>query len=437
MAEQIVMPKQGNNVETVILLEWKLAEGDAVEEGDTLCEVETDKATFEVPSTTSGTLLRKLYSDGDDVPVLQAFAIVGEEGEDIQREPAEKADSNETVPHEAASSAPPQATTGKDSAWSPRQMSEQSTTERSNRDIELPGRGGVRISPLARRRAAQLGVDESSFRRISGSGPGGRILKADIEAFVEAGSGEPAQPPERPTKSEAEISETFPVTGTRKVIAERMLSSVTRTAQLTLNASVDATGLRTYRDKLKAAPESLGVSDITLSDILNFIVARVAVRHPKLNAHYIDGNPDEIRTFRGVNLGFAVDTDRGLYVPVIRGAHMMSLRDLADRAHELAAAVHAGRAREEMLNGATFTVTNLGAFGVRDFTPVLNPPQVAILGIGNIRPEQTYRDGAVVTAPHIGMSLTFDHRAVDGGPAARLLQDIGTAVAHAESVLAL
>lgn len=412
MAERVIMPKQGNSVETVILLEWKKDEGDRVQEGETLCEVETDKATFEVPSTASGILQQKLYSEGDDVPVMQEFAVVGEGA--------------------PASSA--RASSGRTG------------------DPTIVGRRNVRISPLARNTAADLGVDESQYHEIPGSGPGGRILKRDVATFAQGPGGRSATSPVAADAGSGSIAtrsggsaptgdgpsaERVEVKGVRKVIAERMLHSLTQTAQLTLNASADATQLVAYRKKLKGAPDFLGVSDITLNDLIMFIVSRIVRRHPALNAHYISGQQDEIHQFDSVNLGFAVDDQKGLYVPVIRDADSLTLRRLADRAHELASAVHAGKAGPDALRGATFTVTNMGSFGVRDFTPVLNPPEVGILGIGGIRPEQTYRGEQVVTAPHIGLSLTFDHRATDGGPAARLLRDVVTAIANAESVLAL
>jgi pyruvate dehydrogenase E2 component (dihydrolipoamide acetyltransferase) len=416
-----------------------------VAEGEVLCEVETDKATFEVPSIVSGTLLRRLFAEGDDVPVMKAFAVVGAPGEEVSARGG-----GGGVANEGAATAPVATAAGREEAP----------------DLEhLTGKRSVRISPLARHTAAELGIDDGRYPEISGSGPGGRILKSDVEAFAAAaqavaGAGGTAKAAAgaagtaptalpgtgrsaagagagRGRPAEAEVAETKQVAGVRKVIAERMLSSLTTTAQLTLNATAEATALMGYRAKLKQTPEDLGVGDITVNDILMFIVARTVARHPHLNAHYVEGEPDEIRSFRGVNLGFAVDTERGLYVPVIRGADGLSLRELADTAHALAETVHAGKAGPQELSGATFTVTNLGSMGVRDFTPVLNPPEVGILGIGTVRPEQMYGDGEVVTAPHIGLSLTFDHRATDGGPAARLLKAVCTAISHAESVLAL
>lgn len=446
MATKIVMPKQGNTVETVVLLEWKKEVGDQVEEGDPLCEVETDKATFEVPSTDSGVLLRKLYAEGDDVAVMQEFAVVGAPDEEVAEEPeAQSSTEGEAAPAQAAKGPAPSAGAA---AGAPQQpVTPANGDAASVGERPLTGRRDVRISPLARATAARLGVPETRYAQIPGSGPGGRIIKSDVTAFAEgqpaetagaaAGASAPSSEQAPLTVGQAEVAETVSVTGVRKVISERMLASLTQTAQLTLNATAEATQLLGYRKKLKGAPESLGVADITLNDILMFVVARIVARHPALNAHYVEGNPDEIRRFRGVNLGFAVDAQKGLYVPVIRGADRLSLRGLADRAHDLAAAVHAGKAGPDELSGATFTVTNLGAFGVRDFTAVLNPPEVGILGIGSVRPEQMYRGEEVVTAPHIGLSLTFDHRATDGGPAARLLQDVTTAIGNAESMLAI
>ena len=440
MAESVIMPKQGNSVEAVILLEWKKDQGEWVQEGEVLCEVETDKATFEVPSTVSGVLVKKLYNEGDDVPVMQEFALIDEAGQAAGAEGAK-----EPIENQAAEKGD-----GAVGVASP--VVERRAAVSARDEADLTGKRDVRISPLARSTAATLGIDHSQYREITGSGPQGRILKRDVEAFARRATeqfadsnvattaeDESAKAPRGSAgpKIEAAVVETVKVKGTREAIAQRMLDSLTQSAQLTINALANATELTGYRKKLKAAPESFGVSDITLNDLIMFIVARVLARHTTLNAHYVSGQPDEIRRYGSVNLGFAVDDERGLYVPVIRGADKLTLRQLADRAHELVAAVRAGNADSDQLRGATFTVTNMGAYGVRDFTPVLNPPEVGILGIGTIRPEQAYQAEQIVTAPHVGLSLTFDHRATDGGPAARFLQDVVTAMSNAESVLAL
>jgi pyruvate dehydrogenase E2 component (dihydrolipoamide acetyltransferase) len=224
-----------------------------------------------------------------------------------------------------------------------------------------------------------------------------------------------------------------PVKGVRKVIAERMLQSLQTTAQLTLNASADARALQALRKRLKESPEAMGLRGITINDLVLLAVARTLPAFPGLNAVFTG---DTIQQHRHVQLGVAVDTPKGLMVPVVRAADTLTLRQLAAEAKRLAAACQAGKVLPDELSGGTFTVTNLGAFGIESFTPVLNSPQVAILGVCNIQPKPVEVGESVHFVPHLGLSLTINHQVVDGAPAARFLQSLGQAIAQIDLLLA-
>ncbi len=484
MATPIVMPKQGNTVESVIIVDWKKQVGDIVAVDDVLCEVETDKATMEVPSPAAGTLLATLYAAGDEVPVMATIAWIGEAGEAVPGSEERGARDEESAPQAAAPtdmSAPatPQSP-NRPIAQSPNLQSPISQSPISQSPIsnlQSP------ISPRARHLAERKGVEATA---LAGSGPGGRVIERDVQAAIaaqpkltpvakamvaEGGFAVPAQgsgPGGRVTSkdlvkaearqikeiapvaisqspisqspiSQSPISnlqspeaEIIPVKGVRKVIAERMLQSLQTTAQLTLHASADARALQALRKRIKESPEAMGVRGVTINDLVLFAVARTLPAFPGLNALFTGA---EIHQYRTVHLGVAVDTPRGLMVPVVRNAEMLSLRQLSAEAKRLATACLESKITPDELTGGTFTVTNLGAFGVESFTPVLNPPQVAILGVCNIQPKPTEVGDKVKFAPHIGLSLTINHQVVDGAPAARFLQTLGQAIATIDLLL--
>jgi pyruvate dehydrogenase E2 component (dihydrolipoamide acetyltransferase) len=222
--------------------------------------------------------------------------------------------------------------------------------------------------------------------------------------------------------------------GIRKTIATRMLASLQTTAQLTINMYADARAIRSYRDRLKNSDQALGLHGITINDLVMYAAVRTLLTFPSLNAHLKD---DAIHEFSHINLGFAVDTSRGLIVPVIHRADTLSPRTLSQQAFHLARAAHEGKIKPEELEGGTFTVTNLGGMGVDTFTPVLNPPQVAILGVGGISLRPIEVDGSVQFVPHMALSLTIDHRAVDGAPGARFLQALARLMSQIDVLAAI
>jgi pyruvate dehydrogenase E2 component (dihydrolipoamide acetyltransferase) len=266
-----------------------------------------------------------------------------------------------------------------------------------------------------------------------GSGVSGRIRSDDLQKLpetAEVGTGD-RRPETGPQLDEFEV---IPVKGIRKVIASRMLESLQSTAQLTLNSAADARALLAYRQRLKGSNEGLGLQKITLNDLLLFAVARTLPQYPQLNALF---SGDTISQYKNVHLGVAVDTPRGLMVPVIRRANTLSLKHMAEEAKRLATACLSSSVKADELSGGTFTVTNLGSFGIESFTPVLNPPQVAILGVGNINLKPVEVEGKVEFIPHLSLSLTINHQVVDGAPAARFLQALAQGLAQIELLLAL
>ncbi len=305
------------------------------------------------------------------------------------------------------------------------------------RDVEAAAAELPKLSPVAKAMVAQGGFAVPE----QGSGPGGRIMARDLaEAAQEPMPSTPLPqaatvPASAPGPEEG--VEVTPVRGVRKVIAERMLASLQTTAQLTLHSSADARTLLSLRKRFKASDPALGLQAVTINDVLLFAVARILPLHPQLNATYGD---NVIRQVRDVHLGFAVDTPRGLLVPVIRHAQLLSLRALAQEGKRLAGAIQGGTILPDEMVGGTFTVTNLGNLGIEQFTPILNTPQVAILGVGSIAPKPVYLaadDEQVSFVPHVGLSLTINHQIVDGAPGARFLQALAAGIKDLDILLAI
>lgn len=391
MAERVILPRQGQSVETCLVLSWKKKEGDPVSEGEVLVEVETDKAVFEVESTAEGTLLKILHQEGDLVPVLSALAVVGKPGEDITSLP----DTAQPQPKAAA-------------------------------DTQK-----IAISPRARRKAAKRGLIPAQILAAlpegRGSGPRGRILERDVDQAAGA-----AETPPMAADFPGPVQE-VPVRGIRKLIAERMLSSLQGSAQYTLHSSACAEALLAYRQKLKSSSKELDLQAITINDLLNYAVTRVLLRFPAVNSHFVG---DKSLLFERVHLAVAVDTPRGLMVPVIRNASMLSLKQMTAEAARLRKACLEGSVTPEELNGGTFTVSNMGTLGIEEFTPVLNPPQVAILGVGSVQLKPVQREGEVVFERTMSLSLTANHQILDGAPAAGFLRELCRALESFELLLA-
>lgn len=487
MAHIVVMPKLGNTVESSIIVKWNVAEGQSVSQDDVLCEIETDKATMDVPAGTGGVLLKRLRAEGDDVLVLEPIAVIGEPGERYEGVERLAADAGKAMAIGAAGDSIAAAAGTGDGEISAgvRKAAEPANSEAAPGDMPagtaidslaaVPGgisAGRKAASPRAKKRAQEQMV---SLDTISGSGPHGRILERDVNAFLkdmpgfssaareamnrslgkeafahgassglgtairgEAGTGlggrllvkDVAQLSEKAHASiENSASHTDftdePIKGIRKIIADRMLHSLQASAQLTLHASAQADSLLSLRARFKQSAPELGLSGVTIGDMVAFAVSRVLLKHPLLNAHAL---PGVIRKFKHVHLGLAVDTPRGLMVPVIRNADTLSLKEISAQAKQLAKACIEGTISPDALSGSTFTLTNLGAFGIERFTPILNEPETAIMGLCSIVPRpKTNGNGNEM---RIGLSLTHDHRIVDGADGARFLKDLSAVLAE-------
>jgi pyruvate dehydrogenase E2 component (dihydrolipoamide acetyltransferase) len=470
MAHILIMPRQGNTVESCIITDWKVKEGDTVAAETTVCEVETDKASFEVPAGAAGTVLKLLYVSGDDVPVLKPIAVIGSPGEDWTI--------TEDTPHKGTK-------TQREEKEEEGKIQTLSSLRDANQRFDVPScdeNSEILVSPRARNLAENEAL---SLETVSGTGPGGRIIERDVAAALQdrppltaaakaagqgpvpaAGSGiggrvtledlssGAASASQSPVQGggaqslfspEGAITET-PIKGVRQLIADRMHQSLMESAQFTLNASACAVKLQEIRSNIKNQAEfagELGLSKITINDLVLFAVARTLPRFPFMTAHKLG---DTIRTFERVHLAVAVDTPKGLMVPVIRNANLLSLAQISSEAKRLAVACQNGTAKPDELTGSTFTVSNLGSMGVTSFTPVLNAPEVAILGVCGIEmkpvalPDTEVNKGdcrcGVRFEPQIGFSLTINHQAVDGAPAAKFLKALTEAVANIDLLLA-
>jgi pyruvate dehydrogenase E2 component (dihydrolipoamide acetyltransferase) len=401
MAIPVIMPKQGQSVETCIITKWFKKKGDTIKTGDLLFSYETDKAAFDVESPADGTLLEVIYGDGAEVPVLANVALLGNEGE--------KVDYN--VPIKAGDPDKKETTYKSEVSKKTISVAENSATASEKSDSK------IRISPRAKRFADKKGVNYSG---IPGSGPNGRIICSDVERVLKSS---PVQI-ENIYKSADEYTEQ-PLSNLRKIIARTMHASLQNSAQLTHHMSADVRNLLEARRKIKDKIQSgTRQQDITLNDMVCWCVIRALEKFPEVNSHFLE---DRKKIFNKVHLGIAVDTSRGLIVPVIKNADDMDLVKLSLELKSAAEACRKGSISPELIQStaASFTVSNLGNYGVEIFTPVINLPQSAILGVCTIiyRPADL-GNNTFGFIPYIGLSLTYDHRSVDGGPATLFLKEI-------------
>ncbi len=453
MATPVIMPRQGQSVESCILVEWLKKPGDVVTKGDPLASIETDKAVFEVESPADGTVLELFFEAGADIPVLMNIAAIGNPGENAATlRPVEAGAAPAAVAPVAAVSTP----------------SVQASPASVASAVPAAGNTAVGVSPRARNTAAAHAVDAAA---LAGSGPGGRVIERDVlwagasqprmgwtakAAAREGGVAAPAQgsgpggmvlaadltaaraaAPAVAAQGSASAplgtAVTIPLKGIRKLIAQRMRDSLGGTAQITLNMSFDASELLAYRAKVKAQAETLGLPNITVNDLIAFVTIKTLRHHPDLNAHFLG---DRTVQYPSVNLGIATDTERGLMVPVVHGAEKLSLSALSSTIKPLVKSCQTGGINPDLLTGGTFTITNMGMLGIESFTPVVNVPEVAILGVGALFLKPVLKDGEVKHVEAINLSLTVDHQVVDGAPAARFLKALCMGLEHVELSLA-
>jgi pyruvate dehydrogenase E2 component (dihydrolipoamide acetyltransferase) len=404
MAIEIVVPRLGWSMDEGTLAEWLKKEGDFVSAGDMLFVLEGEKASQEIESFDAGILFipPDAPQPGDTVVVGQRLGFLLAEGE----APPKTAKSDTPRPRQRAPSA---------------QCTEAITpVALQSKDEPHPSRGARTVaSPRARRKARELGIDWST---LPGSGRNGRVRERDVVAHAQSRAA-PLASSAQPARASAAGS-LRPLSLIRRTIAQRMIAAVQQTAPVTLTTKVDASSLMAIRDeaKVRGAKTIPGYSDMIVK-----LVASSLREYPELNACWQEG---AVYIYDEVNIALAVDTDRGLVAPVLRNVDRLSLDEIAVGSRRLIEQARAGRLSESDYQGGTFTVTNLGMFDIEFFTPIINLPQSAILGVGRIADEPVIAGGQVVPGKVISLSLTFDHRVIDGAPAARWLQRLAQGIRH-------
>lgn len=416
MATEVKLPRLGQGMESGTIVKWLKAEGDQVAKGDPLYELDTDKVTQEVEAEADGVLLKIAVSSGE-VEVGRTIGMIGAEGEEVSvEEPAaasdgdagdEGAPQSAEKPAEAPARAPDRAEGRKASA-------DKAEAQPAPANGAAPaGSGGrVKASPLARRIARERGIDLTG---IGGTGPDGRIVAEDVERAEAAPA--PTAGAAAPVRSgEVEVVE---LTATRKTIARR-LTEAWQAPVFQLTTSVDMTRALELRERLVARLQE-GEAKPTVGDLLTKVCAAALRRHPAVNAHFAG---DAIHRFPWAHVGIAVAAPGGLVVPVIRDADRKSIAEIAADRAALVARARAGKLKRADLEDGTFTISNLGPFGVEQFIAVLNPPQAAILAVGSTEEKAVARDGQVVIAPVMMLTITCDHRAIDGADGAEFLRTV-------------
>ena len=422
MAEKIEMPKLSDTMEEGVIAKWNVKEGDKVESGDVIAEVETDKATMEVEVFDSGTVLKIMVGEGDAVPLGGVMAIIGEEGEDISDllegldgngEPSEKKEEKDSEDKEEKKEKTD--SEDEDESFDPI-LEDVNGQEKSTDD------GRIKASPLARKIAEDKGID---LKNVKGSGPDGRIVKRDIESY------EPKKAEKKDAAAvtfDSEESEDIKISQMRKVIAKRLSESKFTNPHFYETVDIDMEGAIDARAKLNE------VSDVKISfnDIVVKACAAALRRHPAVNSSWLD---DVIRKHGDVNVAVAVAIDEGLMTPVIRHADKKNLRQISAETKELAGLARDRKLQPDQMEGSTFTISNLGMFGIEEFTAIINPPNACILAVGAIRDVPVVKNGEVVPGKRMKVTLSSDHRIVDGAKAAEFLNTVRQMIENPLSML--
>ena len=436
MAEKVIMPKAGMAMEYGTIIKWLKEVGDKVEYGEPLLEIETDKTSMQVEAMNSGYLLSKLYDAGDEVPVVTTIGYIGEKGETPPEGDAPAAAPAAQPKEEAAPAAPaaPAAAPAVTPAAGGKVLASPAAKRIakemgvdlaslgiSDRPIKAAdvenANGKIAATPLAKRIAQEKGIDLAT---ISGSGFGGKIKKDDVLAAVAAAAPAPVAAPAAAAAPApvAEGDELVPLNGMRKTIAKRMLESHTHVPPVTLNTRADVTGLFALRKQIN----EVSSVKISFNDLVVKAVAVALKEFPYINASYTEQG---VVYKKDINVGVAVALDDGLIVPVLRNADKYSLQELSAATKDMAARAREGKLLPDEYTGGTFTVSNLGMFGIESFDPIINMPEACILGVCAITDELVMeQDGSIKNHKKMGFSLTFDHRCVDGASGAKFLQRV-------------
>ena len=442
MAWEIVLPQWGMEMQDGTIVRWLKQEGDTVAEGEPIVEVETAKLQTELESTASGILSRIVAQEGQIVPIRGVLCVIAEPGEELEPSagPAASASAASAAP---AAQAAPAANGARANGVSvqvvpaARRLARERGVDLSHvrgsgpsgrillADVEAalqapaaaePSEGRVPVVPAARRLARENNIDLAT---VTGSGPQGRILIEDVEAAIAAQSAPAAAPGPA-------ADGVVPLTGIRGAVATRMLQSIQTTAQVTLTTEAIVTEAMQLRRGLSRHHAEEAGGGIGPLPVVVKATAEALKRHPRMNAIETTsaGGGAQVQLLSEINIGLAVALDEGLVTPVIRAADGKSLAQLAAENRDLAARTREGRTRPEEITGGTFTITNLGANEVDGFTPIINPPQVGILGVGRVVEKPVIANGEIAKGETMYLSLTFDHRVIDGAPAAEFLQTV-------------
>jgi pyruvate dehydrogenase E2 component (dihydrolipoamide acetyltransferase) len=412
MSSQVTLPRLGQGMESGTIVRWLKSEGDKVEKGDPLYELDTEKVTQEVEAEAGGVLLKILAQEGEEIEVGKAIAVIGEQGEDIS---SESDDSAEGEPEDRIEVTEDETAEEGESARKREEERERGReSDEPAPEPQVPERqqngGRVKASPLARRIAKERGID---LAQLSGTGPEGRIVAEDVEraqvAPAQAGATAPVA---------AEI-ETIKLNQMRKTIARRMTEAWQAPA-FQIAMSADMTASIRLREALLERVEEGGVRP-TYSDILTKVVALALMRHRDMNAHF---GGDEVLLFPTANIGIAVAIPHGLVVPVIQSCEAKTIEEIAVARADIVERTRGGKLKVEDLENGTFTISNLGMYGVERFTAVLNPPQAGILAVGAIEERAVVEDGELEIQPRMDLTLTVDHRSVDGATASEFLRTV-------------
>lgn len=401
MAVKIEMPKLSDTMEEGVIAKWNVEEGDEVSSGDVIAEVETDKATMEVEVFDDGTILKILAQEGDAIPLGGLMAVVGEEGEDISDILEEAEEGKEPEKAEVEEEKEEKSKEKKESA-------KEDKKEEKSSAASATDNGRIKASPLARKMAEDKGID---LNRVEGSGPEGRIIKRDIEDY------EPAAAPAAQIQYTSEDDEDVKISQMRKTIARRLAESKFTNPHFYETIDIDMEHAIEARNRLNEISEV----KISFNDIVVKACAAALRQHPYVNSSWMD---DVIRQHGDVNIAVAVAIEEGLMTPVINHADKKNLRQISTETRELAGLAKDRKLQPEQMEGSTFTVSNLGMFGIEEFTAIINPPNVCILAVGAIRDVPVVKDGEVVPGKRMKVTLSSDHRVVDGAKAADFLNTL-------------
>ncbi|MBU8640521.1 dihydrolipoamide acetyltransferase family protein [Bacillus pumilus] len=429
MPKEIFMPKLSSTMEIGTLLQWFKEEGDSVEIGEPLFEIMTDKINIEVEAYDDGIFLKKYYEADDQIPVNAVIGYIGEANEQVPSEPPAQADEDSSESGESSSpdtvsssstevpktsnekvrATPAARKTAKDHHVEIQEVSGTGPKGRvQKRDVEAvvhSSEKDQRISPLAEKVAAREGIDLAA---VSGSGAHGKIMKSDVQSAATQ-------------TTEASPVKTQKLAGMRKVIADRMSQSAFTAPHVTLTSEIDMTKAKEVRQQLLPAIEKETGYRLSFTEIIIHAVSHVLTRHPQINMTF---EQNELHFHEDVHIGLAVAVKDGLMVPVISHANQKGLKQLTKEAKEIGRNAREQKLLPDQLKGSTFTISNLGMYAIDAFTPIINQPEVAILGVGRIQDKPVAVDGEIQVRPMMGVSLSFDHRVVDGAPAAAFLTDL-------------